>query len=37
LLIATPDVTITLFGFALAFSFYLFFLWRRKKLADEKN
>jgi TRAP transporter 4TM/12TM fusion protein len=30
LLIAAPDVTITLFGFALAISFYLFFLWRRK-------
>jgi TRAP-type uncharacterized transport system fused permease subunit len=30
LLIAAPDVTITLIGFALAFSFYLFFLWRRK-------
>jgi TRAP transporter 4TM/12TM fusion protein len=33
LFIAAPDVTITLLGLALAFSIYLFFLWRRKKFV----
>jgi TRAP transporter 4TM/12TM fusion protein len=36
LLIAAPDVMITFIGFALAFSIYLYFLWRRKKFAGEK-